>query len=255
VFCASLADWLDNEVPIEWLVDLLDLIRRTPNLDWLLLTKRIGNWRRRLDDADEILSSLPPDDGSPGDWHDTWNETSSMTDRWLNGSPPPNVWLGATVVNQAEADRDIPKLLATPAAVRFISAEPLLGEIYIDALSAINIDWIIAGGESGRKARPVHPDWIRKLRDMCEQDGTPFFFKQWGEWHPSNASDHPPGCSGKGGHWYIAVHTSGDVEYSPYEAFRHLREPGWQNMCKTGKKKSGRTLDGRIHDDFPECAP
>lgn len=107
--------------------------------------------------------------------------------------PWPNVWLGITVVNQAETDRDIPKLLAVPAAVRFLSIEPMLGPITINPLliSAIEgtsqhgqrfIDWVIAGGESGPHARPMHPDWARSLRDECASSDTPFHFKQHGEW-------------------------------------------------------------------------
>ncbi len=113
VFCASLADVFDNEVPVQWRVELFNLILSTPNLDWLLLTKRIGNAARMIDDVlPDNIKDLKAD--HPLAW------------------PWANVWIGATVVNQAEADRDIPKLLAVPAAKRFLSMEPLLGPVNIE---------------------------------------------------------------------------------------------------------------------------
>jgi protein gp37 len=189
VFCASLADVFDNQVPVQWRVDLFRLIAATPNLDWLLLTKRIGNaWPMMLD-----------------------------VSKWCQGGEQPmeNIWLGATVVNQEEADRDIPKLLAVPARVRFLSMEPMLGpvdlqkpctarcpngdcfrhssghRVVVDSenggtlmeciCSRLNgLHWVIAGGESGPKARPAHPDWFRSLRDQCAAAGVAFFMKQMG---------------------------------------------------------------------------
>ncbi|MFZ2540171.1 MAG: phage Gp37/Gp68 family protein, partial [Gallionella sp.] len=160
VFCASLADVFDNEVDPQWQHDLWNLIASTPNLTWLLLTKRIGNVARLVDP------------------------------RWMEHGFPDNVWLGATVVNQEEADRDIPKLLQIPAKVRFLSVEPMLGPV--DLIQAMEmrepgsrfngwaeLSWCICGGESGTKARPMHPDWARLLRDQCAAAGVPYFFKQW----------------------------------------------------------------------------
>lgn len=149
VFCASLADVFDNEVPSAWRIRLFDLIRKTPHLDWLLLTKRIGN----------APAMLPPD--------------------WGDGFP--NVWLGATVVNQDEADRDIPKLLRIDAAVRFLSIEPMLGPINLRLWSTPRVDWVICGGESGgTKARRYDLAWPRDLRDQCSSAGVAFFHKQLG---------------------------------------------------------------------------
>lgn len=169
VFCASLADVFDNEAPEGQRDRLFALIRATPHLDWLILTKRIGN-----------VHSMLPDD-------------------WGGGYP--NVWLGSTVVNQEEADRDIPKLLRISAKVRFLSVEPMLGPIDLTAeyltimcggkypfkglprehwTKIIDLlDWLVAGGESGPNARPMHPDWVRALRDQCAAAGVPFLFKQW----------------------------------------------------------------------------
>lgn len=191
VFCASLADVFDNEVPSAWRQSLMSLIARTPDLDWLLLTKRIGNAARMLSDAS---------------MHDALLLTANDQPRLL-----PNVWIGATICNQTEADRDIPKLLATPARVRFLSIEPLLGPVdlaaaYLPCPNAedivmdpetgsyeccrrcdytgigdeMGVDWVIVGGESGTNARPMHPDWARGLRDQCAAAGVPFFMKQMG---------------------------------------------------------------------------
>ena len=232
VFCASLADVFDNAVDPQWRADLFFLIEQTPNLDWLLLTKRIGN----------VPNMLPV----PFDFAKLY----------------PNVWLGITVVNQEEADRDIPKLLAINACVRFLSMEPLLGHIdltricivprvqrspragiHIDALRGryvesgmpfigewdidgpypegappLSLNWVIVGGESGPGARPMHPDWACSLRDQCETAAVPFLFKQWGEYH-----------------W---------VE-------RYGGDPLSLTGYRIGKKRAGRLLDGVEHNGFP----
>ena len=194
VFCASLADMFDNQAEVSWRHALWELIHDTPHLDWLLLTKRPQN----------IAKMLPNYDTHPlPDWGQGW----------------PNVWLGTTVENQAEADRRIPLLLGVPAAKRFLSCEPLLGPVdltavqqtvdpgffgdclqwyhkgychEIEGISYPTIDWVIAGGESGPGARPMHPNWARSLRDQCAAAGVPFLFKQWGEWAPADRPIGPP---------------------------------------------------------------
>lgn len=150
VFCASLADVFDNEVADEWRSELFRLIGQTPNLDWLLLTKRVGNVQKML--------------AGPG-----------MPEEGL----PTNVWLGAAVVNQEEYDRDAHKLLRVKASVRFLSMEPLLGPIDGGA-SMGAFDWVIVGGESGADARPIQREWVDALHGQCERYAVPFFFKQWG---------------------------------------------------------------------------
>jgi len=256
VFCASLADVFDNEVPPQWRVDLFRLIADTPNLDWLLLTKRIGNAAAMIEQAVAgVLSARQP----------------TKTPIW----PWPNVWLGATIVNQEEADRDIPKLLATPARVRFLSMEPLLGPVDVrrflgeqcregsvphwsgdpDRTMACprcggaelvggcsGVDWVIVGGESGPGARPTHPDWVRSLRDQCKAAGVPFLFKQWGEWAP----------------WArIPEDTSRLLKVS--DSHRWPIHPGEQAggvwSYRVGKKAAGRLLDGLTHDGYPEVRP
>lgn len=208
VFCASLADWLDNEVLTTWRCDLLALIQSTPDLDWLLLTKRIGNWRALLHEV-RAMASMDPG-------RRIWPGLAEWAADWLDGKAPANVWLGATVVDQPEADRDILKLLRVPARVRYLSIEPLLGPVDLTQLdvsvpapstmTAINrdvaldalrgrsitdlgielqhqtwINWVIVGGESGPNARPMNPDWARNLRDQCAAAEVPFLFKQWGK--------------------------------------------------------------------------
>lgn len=128
VFCESLGDWLDNAVPIEWLVGLLETIRLTTNLDWLLLSKRIGNFTSRIEAAIRAIEAQPDwrEDGLP---HPMEALRNWLAEWVLLGKAPANVYIGATIVNQAEADRDIPKLLAVPARVRFLSMEPLLGPV------------------------------------------------------------------------------------------------------------------------------
>jgi protein gp37 len=147
VFCASLADVFDNEVPSEWRDDLWELIESTPHLDWLLLTKRIGN----------VKTMVP----------------------WYRGPDwPRNIWLGASIVNQDEADRDITKLLLTPARIRFLSMEPLLEPVDLSPYLRSKISWCIVGGESGHHSRPMEIEWARSLKTQCADAGVAFFMKQ-----------------------------------------------------------------------------
>lgn len=146
IFCASLADVFDNEVPDPWREDLWQLFRDTPNIRWIVLTKRIGNVAKM----------------APASW-------------W------PHVGIMATMVNQEEYDRDRLKLSAIPAPWRGISAEPLLGRIILDHKDAKeNLDWVITGGESGPGHRPLDMDAVRYLRDQCRELGITFHHKQNG---------------------------------------------------------------------------
>ncbi|WP_186125979.1 phage Gp37/Gp68 family protein [Burkholderia gladioli] len=240
VFCASLADVFDNAAPAAWRRDLAALIEATPALDWLLLTKRIGN------------------------------AAAMLVDMFPAGTPD-HVWLGATVVNQAEADRDVPKLLATPAHVRFLSIEPMLGPVdlgrawrgeaavggrcpgrYLPALREVprpSISWVIAGGESGPGARPEHPDWPRALRDQCAKAGVPFLFKQHGEWAPGS------GDFGAGRFATAAVAFDGRVVPGGHRAQDYptgaSSADGWALVHRVGKRAAGRLLDGVEHNGFP----
>lgn len=164
VFCASLADWLDDEVPIEWTRDLLSLIAQTPNLDWQLLTKRLENWRPRLAQlAEHEIAGIP-------------GLGVLVAHRWLDGHAPSNVWLGTSVENQECAATRLPLLMDIPARVRFLSCEPLLGNIDLCHV----VDWVIIGGESGPKARPFDLRWARALISQCRSTGVVVFMKQLG---------------------------------------------------------------------------
>lgn len=229
VFCASLADVFDNEVPDEWRADLFDLIEATPRLDWLLLTKRVGN-------VPELLRRI------------------------LRRELPANVWLGATICNQGEADRDIPKLLRVRATRHFLSMEPLLGQVNLmpwigtaDMASmkwlqdprapGAEIDWVIVGGESGPKARPMHPDWVRSLLDQCEAAGVPFMLKQWGEWSseiPAGTVYTPPDL------WMRA-----DGRTAKKESEAALLGGTWVGVNRVGKHAAGRKFLGRTWDGSP----
>ena len=235
VFCASLADVFDNEVDPQWRADLFALIEATPNLDWLLLTKRIGNVAKM---APLSWMGGPIQHGpDPANIHGGW---------------PPNLWLGATVCNQAEADRDIPKLVNIRARIRFLSMEPLLGPVnfqqaHIAPYLFARVDWVITGGESGHAARPMHPDWIRSLRDQCAKAGIPFLLKQWGEWEIASLEN---------GHVDCRMPETGETK--TWVDLNGLQQACTSNglvdpyaMARVGKKKAGRTLDGRTHTEFP----
>lgn len=242
VFCASLADVFDNAVDPQWRADLFELIAATPNLDWLLLTKRIGN----------VGNMLPV----PFDF-----------DRHF-----PNVWIGATIVNQAEADRDIPKLLQVPARVRFLSMEPLLGPVDLTSIDVFGgdavifplkgttncvndegepaddvpaLDWVIVGGESGPGARPMHPNWARSLRDQCQAADVPFLFKQWGEWvDADNGPEDDAAYEGRPDCW-------AHIEGGHHDGAMGVDFLNTYPMYRVGKKAAGRLLDGRTWDGFP----
>jgi protein gp37 len=263
VFCASLADVFDNAVPQLWRTALFALIHDTPNLDWLLLTKRIGN-------AAAMLQSDPPEG--------------------IDMAALPNLWLGATICNQAEADRDLPKLLAVPARVRFLSMEPLLGPVDLRNVAVptehdqlrqpwdyegykfnalqehdddrfhqapATIDWVIAGGESGPGARPMHPAWVRSLRDQCAAAGVPYLFKQWGEWTPQDPGEEirEYDCAGVLPNGNALLYSQGYV--APFDTMERLQTAGYVRldgrtlMHRVGKKAAGRLLDGVQHDGFP----
>lgn len=159
VFCASMADVFEDREELNiHRARLFDLIEETPNLDWLLLTKRPQNVERMA--------------------------------RWTNDWPA-HVWLGTTVELQSRAEELLPYLASIPAKVRFISAEPLLGPLSIERWLGSTIDWVITGGESGPKARPASPEWFRSLHSQCMESEVAFHFKQWGDWAPGQGENLP----------------------------------------------------------------
>jgi protein gp37 len=243
VFSGSLCDLFDNAVDPTWRRDHWAVIRETKDLRWMLLTKRIGN----------VIGMLP--------------------EGWLDGAFD-HVGIMITVVNQDEADRDVPKLLNLPMAGnqwRGVSYEPALGPIdwtmigadstgEADALRGLTfcqgrneprehakLDFIICGGESGDEARPMHPDWARQTRDQCAAAGTAFLFKQWGEWSSGiSARDGDPGKFAL--HW---AHNQGRWSYLDYGPRQFTMFGSDARMTRVGKKRAGRLLDGRIHNEFP----
>ena len=244
VFVCSWSDFFIEEAD-EWRAEAWEEIRKYPHLTWMILTKRPQNILNRL----------------PSDWGNGW----------------PNVFLGVTAENQEQADKRIPILLQIPAAVRFVSVEPMLSNINIVPYIGHNaykcgcgwhdtentlfisgydkcidgpevavckncekraeiyraLDWVICGGESGPGARPMHPDWVRSLRDQCQAAGVPFLFKQWGEWKGNYPGDTWEPTSNMKFHYFERPNPPGKV---------------WQ--C--GKKKAGRLLDGKEYNEFPQ---
>lgn len=242
IFVCPRGDLFHESVPDEFLPEVFAVMAMAPRHTFQVLTKRPERMREVLNDG-------------------IFFEADEQTVKAMGGVlrdenwPLPNVWLGVSVENQTAADQRIPLLLKTLAAVRWVSAEPLLGRLdlcehfgmwwnstmqcFESTGTEFNkphgqrgVDWVVAGGESGPNARTMHPDWVRALRDQCAAAGVPFLFKQWGEWIPML------GCVG-------GIPVRG-------EKFTHSDGTimGW-----AGKKSAGRMLDGVLHDAYPEVRP
>jgi protein gp37 len=218
VFCGSMMDVFDAEVPQIHRERVWETIAATPALDWLLLTKR-----------PELAAGMVPA-------------------AWLAGGWPAHVWLGATVEDGSTAAR-IGHLAALPAPVRFLSVEPMLGPLRVPAwLQSGAIHWIICGGESGPRARALHPQWARELRDDCREAGVPFFFKQWGEWIESSDPMMP---------WHAPIgHTEMEARNDAYRRARgmsddELMRNGCVRVARVGVKAAGEVLDGARYRMMP----
>jgi protein gp37 len=208
VFVQSMSDFFEEHPQLdEWRAEACAILAGLKHLDVQLLTKRPENVRRMV----------------PAAWLRAW---------------PAHIWMGTSIENQEQADKRISELLRIPANVRFLSAEPLLGPVDLAAAGALwadlnghiirnvishGINWVIAGGESGPKARPMHPTWVRSLRDQCQAAGVPFFYKQIGEW----TTEYP----GLGRHGQTYQHG--------------------MTFYKVGKHRAGRLLDGREWNEYP----
>jgi protein gp37 len=165
-----LCDWLDDQVAVEWLADLLDLIQATSSLDWQLLTKRPDNWEKRLNACN------------------TSPRSPALAEQWLGGDYPRNVWLGVTAEDQFQFDRRVMSLHEIPAALHFISIEPMLEVVSIHQYRP---GWVICGGESGPDRRWFHSHWAENLFDQCRAWEIPFFMKQDGAARPGEQGNIP----------------------------------------------------------------
>ena len=252
IFVCAHGDLFAESVPDAWIDRVFAVMALAPQHTFQVLTKRARRMREYLSQADRqsrIAARGFFIDGG----------------EFERRSPLPNVWLGVSAEDQARADERIPDLLATPAAVRFVSAEPLLGPVNFrsinDAGAILNaltgassdygdpdagmiapvetsgprIDWVIVGGESGPGARPMHPDWARAIRDQCAAAGVAFFFKQNGEWQ------HMP----ERAHFKEQFREEWRLVESGIPGVRPAL------MFRVGKKRAGRLLDGYTHDDMP----
>lgn len=244
IFVNSMSDVFHEAVPNEFIARVFAIMAVTPHHTYQVLTKRHGRMRSLLSNDEFRLLTKEKH-------HEMQlSGAVSYSPLVINIWPLPNVWLGVSVEDQKRADIRIIPLLQTPAAVRFLSCEPLLGPIdldWVDGVSTLSpdwtgspgagtgaphplIDWVIVGGESGPGARPMHRDWARSLRDQCTRAGVPFLFKQWGEWAPH------------------------DVARPTYSQLilHGAQFDGTNNaMSRVGKKAAGRVLDGRTWDEFP----
>jgi protein gp37 len=250
IFVNSVSDLFHEDVPLDYIKLVLTIAASSPEHTFQILTKRpermaeimaslrwhVGLWVNTIQGETTILHT------------NCFEAGKEMPAGWV----PDNIWLGTSVEDQATADARIPHLLRCPAAVRFLSCEPLLGAVelggYYNIPGAPGIDtwndgihWVIVGGESGHKARPMHLDWARSLRDQCKAAGTAFFFKQWGEWA---AIDMP---------WYDeapATRPSNETWLNLEGGSGFHGKQVWR-MRKVGKANAGRLLDGVEHSEWP----
>lgn len=231
IFVNSMSDLFHENAP-DYLIDqVFSIAARCPQHTFMILTKRPESMcdymNARLTRKSIFNRALKIKTKNPllGSW------------------PLPNVWLGVSVEDQATANERIPHLLQTPATVRWISAEPLLGEIDLSAFA--EIDWVVAGGESGPGARPSHPEWFRFLRDQCQTANVSFFFKQWGEWAETGQEKCADIIVAKDGRTCAFDRKTMEALDSEKRLFSATR------MYRVGKKKAGNFLDGKQHLKFP----
>ena len=239
VFVCSMGDLFHEDVPFDLIHELFDIMEDEENQKhlFLILTKRARRMQMFFRDRYERNK----------------------------GKIFENIWAGVSVENQEQANNRLFYLMMTNAHKLFVSAEPLLGTIelndinwdnylYIDTLAGLfgkqkdkqdnKLDWVIVGGESGHNARPMHPDWVRSIRDQCKKTETPFFFKQWGAWRPSGDNDKSNINN------FTWISTYGKTEHPLKEYFTDINAHH-ELMFKTGKKHAGRKLDGREHNEYP----
>ena len=232
-FVCSMGDLFHEDVPFEFIDSVWAVMAAAGQHTFQVLTKRPDRMKEYFNNQKYSPNSL----GIAIARIAGNKETKDFS------QPLPNVWLGVTAENQEQADKRIPILIDTPAAVRFVSIEPMLGEINLQKLHRkmvngapaypcnepylFDLDWVIVGGETGANARPMHPDWVRSIKEQCEEAKVPFFFKQWGEFNTL-----PQGKSATG-----------------YKS--HFWQDGRQAV-QVGKKQAGHLLDGVEYREMPE---
>lgn len=263
IFVNSMGDLFHEDVPDAWIDRVFAVMALAHQHTFQILTKRSARMRAYVPAAEQRLGRSP-------------NVRIASPTQYLSARrigdhkvwPLPNVWLGVSAEDQRRADERIPDLLATPAAIRFVSAEPLLGPVDLGHMQEYlpdnvwltwldGLDWIIVGGESGRNARPMHPAWARAIRDQCTAAGTAFFFKQWGAWSYSEIGSDgalcPPLPADTCARWRrwdgITFRAAGKGESAA--AFL---APGCI-AAPANKARAGRLLDGVTHNAMPEVAP
>jgi protein gp37 len=279
IFVCSMTDLFAEFVPDEWIGQIWGVMALAPQHTFLVLTKRTERMRQWCSWVEDESGEKNPAAhgvaelyvGHPaiaGKWPLDRERAIGVAKR---GWPLPNVWLGGSVEDQRRADLRIPELLATSAAVRWISAEPLLGPVELNSWPGKAwfhrrpeaLDWVVVGGESGPGARPMHPDWARSLRDQCVAAGVPFFFKQWGEWLGADqvwaaiAADELR-AAGK-----LRLDEAGQpippelppLNFQEAEVIADGRplehHSDGSTLIRVGKKRAGRELDGRTWDEYP----
>ncbi|WP_137010110.1 DUF5131 family protein [Aquitalea aquatilis] len=256
IFVNSMSDLFHPDVPFEFIAAVFAVMSVTTRHTYQVLTKRpermveffqwVADGAACFDD-DRISEHMP--EGID------WKPAKAGRGGYDNCGPAfpyANVWLGVSVEDQATADERIPLLLQTPAAVRWISAEPLLGPVDLmpmfehraDFFNDTGVDWVVVGGESGPKARPMHPDWAYRLKDHCAQSGVPFLFKQWGEWV---SAGQPAFGTVKGEVRHIRSDGSFWGEDLPKDENADVL-----TVVKVGKRSAGRLLGGREWNEYPE---
>lgn len=264
IFVNSMSDLFHDQVPDWYVATVFAVMALAPQHTFQVLTKRHARMRSLLTSKtryNEQGGYVPGFDAMVRNAAANMRNNARRAD-WPDVDktpwPLPNVWLGVSAEDQRWADIRIPVLLDTPAAVRFVSAEPLLGPI--DLLGTVDrpgpatirndqpgIDWVIVGGESGRGARPMHPVWARALRDECTSAGVAFLFKQWGEWAPQWPSDWLPGDVAMAVDGTAHRIGAGGLDELSVEVRRRS-----YLIRRVGKKTAGRVLGGRTWDEYPE---
>jgi protein gp37 len=276
IFVASMTDLFADFVKDEWIDRVFAVMALCPQHRFQVLTKRARRMREYVaqrhsrNEVELAAERIKPSKDFP------------VSPKWCFEWPLPNTWLGISAEDQPNADERIPDLLQTPAAVRFVSLEPLLGAIAIwpwlhDSDCDLQehgaagtctcsepredrVDWVIVGGESGRNARPMHPDWARSIRDQCQAAGVPFFMKQWGEWLIGEPGEEEYLTAFQDGSDFANISDGADIMLDA--ACEHRGAPNhlWKNywasgdghlLKRAGKKAAGRLLDGKRHDRMP----